>query len=55
MPFTAAERLLSHRDRLLARVIAAQPVRWPSRATENPIWGLIRIVMAQQLSTHVAC
>jgi DNA-3-methyladenine glycosylase II len=54
-PFSAPELLLSHRDGVLARVIASQPVRWPSRPTENPIWGLIRIVMAQQLSTHVAC
>jgi DNA-3-methyladenine glycosylase II len=54
-PSAAAERLLSHRDGVLARVIAAQPVRWPSQPTENPIWGLIRIVMAQQLSTHLAC
>jgi len=55
MPVTAAERLLANRDRVLAGVIASQPIRWPSQPTENPIWGLIRIVMAQQLSTHVAC
>jgi DNA-3-methyladenine glycosylase II len=55
VPVTDAERLLSDRDEILARVIASQPVRWPSQPTENPIWGLIRIVMAQQVSTHVAC
>ena len=49
------ERTLSACDPILARVIAAQPVRWPSRPTEHPIWGLIRIVMAQQISTQVAC
>jgi len=49
------ERLLSARDPALAEVIAAQPARWPSHATENPIWGLARIVMAQQVSTLVAC
>lgn len=49
------ELSLAARDRALRRVIAAQQVRWPSRATENPIWGLLRIVMAQQVSTLVAC
>jgi DNA-3-methyladenine glycosylase II len=51
----AAERMLSTRDGTLARVIASQPARWPSRPTEDPIWGLVRIVMAQQISTQVAC
>ena len=50
-----AERLLSSRDWFLGRVIASQSARWPSRPTEDPIWGLVRIVMAQQISTHVAC
>lgn len=39
----------------MARVIDSQVDRWPSEPTEDPIWGLIRIVMAQQVSTHVAC
>ncbi len=39
----------------MARVIASRPDRWPLRPTEDPIWGLIRIVMAQQVSTHLAC
>ena len=50
-----AELLLSNRDLTLARVIASHPARWPSQPTEDPIWGLIRIVMAQQISTQVAC
>ena len=54
MPF-GAEKLLSARDSLLAQVIASQPVRWPLQPTEDPIWGLVRIVMAQQVSTLVAC
>jgi DNA-3-methyladenine glycosylase II len=29
--------------------------RWPSHPTEDPIWGLLRIVMAQQISTKIAC
>lgn len=49
------ERLLSDSDPALATVIASQPARWPSRPTEEPIWGLIRIVMAQQISTQAAC
>lgn len=53
--FPTAERLLSDRDPTLAGVIASQSARWPSRPTEDPIWGLVRIVMAQQLSTAVAC
>lgn len=50
-----AERLLSARDPKLAMIIASEPARWPSRPTEDPIWGLMRIVMAQQISTGVAC
>jgi DNA-3-methyladenine glycosylase II len=49
------ERLLSARDPSLAQVIASQCARWPAHPTEDPIWGLVRIVMAQQISTHVAC
>jgi DNA-3-methyladenine glycosylase II len=52
-----AESYLGSRDSRLATVIASQAKagRWPSQPTENPIWGLVRIVMAQQLSTTVAC
>ena len=49
------ERILSERDCALAKIISGQFNRWPSRPTEDPIWGLMRIVMAQQISTHVAC
>jgi DNA-3-methyladenine glycosylase II len=49
------ESYLSDNDTVLAGVIAAQSARWPSQPTENPLWGLIRIVMAQQVSTQVAC
>jgi DNA-3-methyladenine glycosylase II len=51
----AAEKALSDRDAKLGTVIATQPARWPSRPTEDPIWGLVRIVMAQQISTQLAC
>jgi len=50
-----AERLLSTRDPTLAGVIASQQARWPPRPTEDPIWGLVRIIVAQQVSTGVAC
>jgi len=46
---------LSARDSVLGLVIASQSCRWPSRPAEDPIWGLIRIIMAQQISTRVAC
>ena len=49
------EHHLSFRDPVLEAVITAQGARWPSEPSENPIWGLIRIVMAQQVSTQVAC
>jgi DNA-3-methyladenine glycosylase II len=49
-----AEQLLSTRDSRLAAVIASQTARWPSQPIEDPIWGLVRIVMAQQVSTLVA-
>jgi DNA-3-methyladenine glycosylase II len=49
------ERFLSVRDPVLARVIVSQDVRWWSQPVEDPVWGLVRIVMAQQVSTVVAC
>ncbi len=51
----SAENLLSRQDATLGEVIAAQAARWPSQPTEDPIWGLVRIVMAQQISTKLAC
>jgi DNA-3-methyladenine glycosylase II len=49
------ETYLATRDAELARLIVSQTARWPTRSNEDPIWGLIRIVMAQQISTQVAC
>lgn len=54
-PLPAAEYLLSRRDCTLGEVIAAQPARWPTKPNEDPVWGLVRIIMAQQISTSVAC
>lgn len=50
-----AEHLLSNSDPILGRIIASQPSRWPSQPIEDPIWGLVRIIMAQQISTGIAC
>ncbi len=52
---SSPESVLSARDSKLSRVIAAQPARWPCRPTEDPIWGLLRMILAQQVSTGVAC
>ena len=49
------ERHLFFRDQILARLIVTKETNWPSHPTEDPIWGLLRIVMAQQISTQVAC
>jgi len=51
----SAEQLLSNCDPTLGGVIASQSARWPSTPTEDPIWGLVRMVLAQQISTQVAC
>jgi DNA-3-methyladenine glycosylase II len=42
-------------DLILAGIIGSFPAKWPSRPTEDSIWGLLRIVMAQQISTKLAC
>jgi DNA-3-methyladenine glycosylase II len=39
----------------MMRIIESTPSRWPSEPDENAIWGLVRIVIAQQISTQVAC
>lgn len=39
----------------MATLIHKEPRRWPKEPTEDPIWGLLRMVMAQQISTRVAC
>jgi DNA-3-methyladenine glycosylase II len=50
------ERLLTDRDPILGRVISSsQSMKWPGQPTEPPIWGLVRIAIAQQVSTAVAC
>jgi DNA-3-methyladenine glycosylase II len=55
LTFATPEQVLSSKDSTLADVIAAGTERWPGHRTEDPIWGLIRIVIAQQISTGMAC
>ena len=50
-----AEEFLACADAVLGRVIAGQATRWPSQPTEDPIWGLVRTIMAQQIATRAAC
>ena len=52
---SSPEQRLSVCDPKLGHVIASQVARWPCEPNEDPIWGLVRIVMAQQISTQIAC
>jgi len=54
IPDGIAERHLCSRDSVLATVIESQTARWNPRPTENILWGLIRIVISQQISTSAA-
>jgi DNA-3-methyladenine glycosylase II len=51
----AAEKFLSVHDSALAGTISKSSCFWPVKPTEDPIWGLLRMVMAQQIATSVAC
>ena len=42
------------RDPRLSEIITARPDRWNPCRTENMVWGLIRTVVAQQISTKAA-
>lgn len=53
--FTRPEGLLAARDPTLGQIIAYQPSRWPASPSEHQIWGLLRMIMAQQVSTSLAC
>jgi DNA-3-methyladenine glycosylase II len=55
MKTNAPEGALSALDSHLALIISAATERWPCSPTENPIWGLVRIVIAQQVTTKSAC
>lgn len=50
-----AEAQLARRDSRLAEIIRCHDDRWRSQPNEDSVWGLVRIVMAQQVSTHLAC
>ena len=53
--FENVGQYLSNRDPRLAPIIQKSSVVWTSTPSEDPIWGLVRIVVAQQLSTRQAC
>jgi DNA-3-methyladenine glycosylase II len=50
----SAEDLICERDSKLASIIHASTEKWSSEIQEDPIAGLIRIVIAQQISTKAA-
>jgi len=50
----SAEAYLSARDSRLGDIIRIQSDCWNQTTTEDRIWGLIRIVIAQQISTRAA-
>lgn len=50
-----AEAHLTQRDHSLQKIIRSHPDRWYAQPIEDPIWGLLRMVIAQQISTRVAC
>ncbi|HWF67623.1 MAG TPA: hypothetical protein VN670_09965 [Acidobacteriaceae bacterium] len=49
------EQILSEKDPTLGQVIAARACKWPMHPSEDPLWGLIRMVVAQQIATRTAC
>jgi DNA-3-methyladenine glycosylase II len=49
-----AERELCSRDKVLRTIILGSDERWPMTSDSNFIWGLIRTVIAQQISTKAA-
>lgn len=52
--FNPPESHLSRTDPRLDQILRSHEARWPERATEDPVWGLVRMVIAQQISTSVA-
>src|SRR5258706_2763276 len=51
----APKRFLCQRDPTLAAIIRSDRGNWPDRPSESPIWGLLRIIIAQQVTTSIAC
>lgn len=49
------EQILRKKDPRLAPIMRCSSARWPKVPTEDPLWGLLRMVIAQQISTRVAC
>lgn len=53
-PATSIEHWLAAQDPVIGRVISALPDRWSAEPNDRPCWGLVRIVIAQQISTQAA-
>jgi DNA-3-methyladenine glycosylase II len=51
---TRPEAVLCSKDPILGKIIASQNDRWCNSPHADPIWGLMSVVMAQQISTKAA-
>src|SRR5207302_8087603 len=49
-----AEQAISERDPALGAIIAGQPVRWSQCLADDVAWGLMKLVISQQVSTTFA-
>lgn len=49
------EQILRKKDPRLAPIMRRSSARWPKIPTEDPLWGLLRMVIAQQIATRTAC
>jgi DNA-3-methyladenine glycosylase II len=54
LSLVSAERHLEACDPVIARLIHADSERWSSERTEDELWGLIRVIASQQISTKAA-
>ena len=51
---TSPEGFLAARDRVFRNLFKEHQPTWPRVPTEDVVWGLVRMVLAQQVSTSVA-
>ncbi len=51
---SSPERFLSSIDAVLAKIILSQTDRWHRLPDTDPVWGLIGVVISQQISTKAA-
>jgi DNA-3-methyladenine glycosylase II len=48
------EALLCRSDEILSKIVLSTNERWPNAPDSNLVWGLMRTVIAQQISTKAA-